>query len=80
MGWWLLSVKTAHMAFVARHKAELRAGHGRRGCESVWLWGGIQGLETCNQGLLDSMDVFFKPGLGSIASHKLLCQLGWGKY
>lgn len=29
MGWWLLSVKTAHMASVARRKAKLRAGLGR---------------------------------------------------
>lgn len=80
LGWWLLSVKTAHTASVARHKAKLRARHGRRGWEPVWRCGGIQGLETCNQGLLDSMDVFLKPGLRSIASHKLLGQLGWGRY
>lgn len=57
MGWWLLSVKTAHMASVARCKAKLRVRHKRRGCEPVWLWDRIQGLEASYHGLLDSTDL-----------------------
>lgn len=35
MGWWLLSVKTAHMASVARQNEKLRS---RQSCMERWAW------------------------------------------